>query len=451
MKKKILAALMVAAVMLVTTACGNVSEGIENGGSEGVTITDENPADETAKDNESDEPADASVDISGDDTNETDADEEEAPVKTWYETMLDISVKSKGNNYRVKKVLEKARSGETVNVAMLGGSITEGAGATTNDEGYAYQFADKFKETYCAGDNLNFVNAGLSGTPSSLGVMRYQRDVVDALGTAPDLLVIEFAVNDWQEATGGRALESLIYRALTDNEECAVILLYSSSKGKWNVQSDMNPYATYYGVPSVSVLDAIKSTTEISDNDFFYDEYHPKTYGHTIMCDCLMNLFDVLDKAEENVPFEIPETPKKGREFANMTLVQSDSTGILIDKGAFSGTDNSVQSCYFTKSSCFPKNFMKGSEAGGPLKITVKCRTMLLDYKTANDGSFGTAEVYVDGALVTTLEGNSSGGWNNNNVVLIIDEAEAENHTVEIKMADGSENKKFTVLSLAYN
>ena len=110
-----------------------------------------------------------------------------------------------------------------------------------------------------------------------------------------------------------------------------------------------------------------------------------------------------------------------------------------------------VQGCYFTKSSCFPKNFMKGSEAGGPLKITVKCRTMLLDYKTANDGSFGTAEVYVDGALVTTLEGNSSGGWNNNNVVLIIDEAEAENHTVEIKMADGSENKKFTVLSLAYN
>lgn len=459
MKKKILAALLVVTTMLFASACTTDNSAAQKGDGTGEVVTEAVNSDDaiseedkdagTADNEEATDTAEADNTSADNATGNNEVVVEEVE-KTWYEEMLDASIKFKGNNYRLKKVLEKARSGETVNVCALGGSITEGAGATTNDQGYAYQFADNFKNTYCSGDNLNFVNAGLSGTPSALGVMRYQRDVVEALGAVPDLLIIEFAVNDWQEATGYRAFESLIYRALTDNEECAVIILYSSSKGKWNLQNDMNPYAMYYGVPAVSVLDAITSTTEVSDNDYFSDEYHPKTYGHTIMSDCLMNLLATVDKADENTPLAVPDNAKKGREFANMTLIDSTTTGISIDKGAFNGTDGTVQTSY-KKGSCFPNNFYKDGSTGGPLKITLTCKTLLLDFKTANDGNFGTAEVYVDGVLVATLNGNSSGGWNNNNVVLIIDEKEAASHTVEVKMAAGSESKKFTVLSLAYN
>ena len=74
----------------------------------------------------------------------------------------------------------------------------------------------------------------------------------------------------------------------------------------------------------------------------------------------------------------------------------------------------------------------------------------MLDYKTANNRKFGEAEVYVDGEWKTTLNCFSAGGWNNNNVVLIIDEKEATEHTVEIRMKEGQEDKTFTILCFGY-
>lgn len=77
----------------------------------------------------------------------------------WYDAMLDTSVVSTGNNERLKKVIEKARNGEDVYLAAIGGSITEGAGATSYTEGYAYQFFQQFKELYGVdgGDNIHEV------------------------------------------------------------------------------------------------------------------------------------------------------------------------------------------------------------------------------------------------------------------------------------------------------
>lgn len=54
-----------------------------------------------------------------------------------YADMVSKSLMYEGNTYRLKKVLEKLRNGEDVYVAALGGSVTEGAGATSNDKGYA--------------------------------------------------------------------------------------------------------------------------------------------------------------------------------------------------------------------------------------------------------------------------------------------------------------------------
>ena len=437
MKRRIIAMLMAVSMLVFATGC-----------------TRETPAElppDWVEPEDNVTTSDDFVDGESDDYVGDESDSQIIEEKDWYTLMLEASIQTTGNNYRLKKVLERARSGETVNVCTLGGSITEGGGATSMDHGYAYNFEKAFKETYCTGDNLNFVNAGLSGTPSSLGVMRYDRDVVEALGGAPDLLIIEFAVNDWQEATGGRALESLIYRALSDNDECAVIVLYSVTNKMWNLQSDMMPYGNYYSVPMVSMLDALKSTTEINLDLYYSDEFHPKNYGHTVMSDCLMKLLEIVDASEMDDPVAVPEEAKKGREFADMKLIYRDTVGVKLELGAFSATDKAVQSCFFTNSLSFPDNFMKENDNGGALKLTLTCSTLLLDFKTANDSSFGTAEVYVDGELVKTLEGYSAGGWNNGNVVLIIDEAEAKEHEVVVKMAAGHEDKKFTVLAFAYN
>lgn len=49
-----------------------------------------------------------------------------------------------------------------------------------------------------------------------------------------------------------------------------------------------------------------------------------------------------------------------------------------------------------------------------------------------------------------TLQGRTAGGWNNSNVVLVIDEDTVAEHTIEVRMAEGQEDKAFTILALGY-
>ncbi|MCR5330547.1 MAG: SGNH/GDSL hydrolase family protein [Lachnospiraceae bacterium] len=384
-----------------------------------------------------------------------------------YAEAVEKSLVFTGNNYRLKKVIEKLRAGQDVFVAALGGSVTEGAGASVNDKGYAYLFAEDLKKTYApeGSDTVHFVDAGLSGTPSSLGIMRYKQDVLDLLGAVPDLLIIEFAVNDWNEVTSGRAYESLICEALTANEECAVISLCSVSKGNWNTQDVYLPIAKNYLVPLVSVRNAVfkslnSKTARIDESMYFYDEYHPASYGHTLMKNCLMNLLKTVDEAEPNVPKEIPEEAVKGRDFMNLVTVDALNTVEGLDPGSFGSTDDKVVTMYFTKAVSFPNNFChKAGDENIPLKLKVKCKNILINFKTSTDAGFGSIAVYIDGEpvkikydgkLVDTIDGRKDGSWNNCNVALVLDEQEAAEHTMEIKMAEGSEDKSFTILSIGY-
>ena len=86
----------------------------------------------------------------------------------WYRQALQDSVMSVGNNARLKKVIERAQSGEVITLATIGGSITEGAGASSYKECWASRFHIRFRTEYGAanGSNVCFVNAGVGGTPS---------------------------------------------------------------------------------------------------------------------------------------------------------------------------------------------------------------------------------------------------------------------------------------------
>lgn len=378
------------------------------------------------------------------------------PEVDWKEEMMKDSIVSTGNNARLKKVLEKARSGEQVNIAILGGSVTEGGGASPNSKGYAYLFAEAFKETYGTGDNINFVNAGLSGTPSCLGAIRFKKDVLDVLGTEPDLFIIEFAVNDWGEATNTRAYESLVHDVLSQENNAAVILLFASRADFWNVQDSYIPVGKHYDLPMVSVANAIKEPMTVKKLDkkiFYTDDYHPANYGHRMMSDYLMNLLAVVDAEEADEMVKLPETGKKGLEFKHVVLLESgvDYEGITVNPGSFTAKDTEIQHFGLDRKPSFPNNWMRDVSAGNEtFTMTLTCKNLMLNYKTANNQKFGEAEIYVDGELKTTLNCFSSGGWNNNNVVLIIDEKEAAEHTVEIRMKEGQEGKTFTILCFGY-
>lgn len=378
----------------------------------------------------------------------------EVPVD-WYQETLNKSILSTGTNGRLEKVIEKVKNGEDVFVAMIGGSVTEGAGATSFAKAYGEQFIFNLQETY-PHSSIYYSNAGLGGTPSTLGLMRYERDVTEAIGTDPDLVIVEFAVNDWEEPTNSRAYEALVRTILEKENEPAVILLFSVFQSKWNMQDNYIPIGKHYGLPMVSIKDAAAyayKTNNINDEMFFADIYHPTDYGHKIMADCLTELFDRVAVAE--VPAEIAPLPNTGKydlDFMNMHLVTTkDANGAKITPGGFNQTDAALQTFSRTTLAAFPDNWMHTASSGSESFIsTMDCKNILLSYKLSSDDDFGFACVYVDGEFVTELFGYQDGGWNNCDTVLVLDEDTVATHTLEIRMSEGMEEFDFTILGIGY-
>ncbi|MBR3824293.1 MAG: hypothetical protein IKJ39_03745 [Lachnospiraceae bacterium] len=379
-----------------------------------------------------------------------------APEDTgdWYQYMLDTSILSEGTNGRLEQVLDKINRGEEITVFTIGGSITEGAGARNFTYSYTDQFVNRLLNAY-PDSNMHYYNSGLGGTPSTLGLMRYERDVVAIMKGDPDLVIIEFAVNDYQEPTNARAYESLVRTILEKENTPAVILLFSVFESKWNMQEQYISIGNHYGLPMVSIRDAIATAYtggNLTDKEFFADIYHPTDYGHAIMADCLMELCTrVGAKGAVNIA-PIPETDARGCDFMDLRLVTaSDNAGAVITPGSFTGKDNALQTYSRTAKAVFPDNWMHTTDGGtDSFKVELTCKNILLSYKFSSSTSFGKVCVYIDGKFVTTLNGYLKGGWNNIETVLLLDEDTAAPHVLELKPAEGHEAKNFTVLAIGY-
>lgn len=365
---------------------------------------------------------------------------------------MNNSLITTGNNYRIKKVIDKARKGENVTIAYIGGSVTEGAGASTHDKSYTYQSYLYFKDRYGknGGDNIKYVNAGMGGTPSALGVIRYDRDVTSYGKIEPDIVLIEFSVNDYQEPTKGVAYESLIRNILKAPNQPAVILLFAVFKTRWNLQDNYIPTGNHYNLPMISVKDALVPELEegrITDEEFFFDEYHPTDFGHGFMTDCIKYYFNAVDtEAISERDIIISDIPKVGNAFEGVKMVDSKTadSNVAIITGSFTEED-----CHLV--SPFPNNWMHIKDKGNDsFKITLKCKNILLVTKSTSDSSYGIADILVDGGFIKSIDSSVGGGWNNAITTVILDEDTSSEHTIEIKMTQGDEDKSFTILAIGY-
>ena len=366
---------------------------------------------------------------------------------------------STGNNYRLKTALEKIKKGEKVTLAALGGSVTEGAGPEKFTDGYAFQFFRALKAAYAPGngENVVFDGAGLSGTPSQLGIVRYKQDVVDVLGGNPDILIIEFAVNDAGDDFSARGFEALVRDALSASPETAVIALYSAAT-YGNTAAQKKPIANHYQIPQVDILPVVKkgiSSGKVKEKDYYTDNVHPTKDGHQFMSDSLMNLLAVVDKAAKDSPCAIPAESLKNPSFSGMKMILGDDENVKISAGAFNKKDGATQTLKKTNKGNFPNNWYKAaSSKGESFKMDINCKNLILTYKVQGSWlseKFGSADVYVDGKKVGTYDGGAANGWNNCEARLIIDEKSAAKHSVEIKMAPGSESKGFTIVCMGYS
>ena len=72
---------------------------------------------------------------------------------------------NRGNYSNIAKVFEKAKKGEAIKVAFLGGSITQGCLSSTPETCYSYLVYDWFVKTFKE-SKIEYINAGIGGTTS---------------------------------------------------------------------------------------------------------------------------------------------------------------------------------------------------------------------------------------------------------------------------------------------
>ncbi len=149
--------------------------------------------------------------------------------------------------------LKAQAAGSEVKIGYLGGSITA-------QNGWRVQTLAHFKKAYPQ-SSFAEINAAIGGTGSDLGVFRVKQDV---LSQGPDLLFVEFAVND-----GGadpqriiRAMEGIVRQTWQANPKCDICFVYTITEalsppmleGKLQRSaSAMEKVADFYGIPSITL------------------------------------------------------------------------------------------------------------------------------------------------------------------------------------------------------
>lgn len=424
--KKFLSIFTAASMLLAMTACSSPADS---------SASDSSSAAQTA---ESSQPGQQESSEADESSAAPTAEADDA--RTDYEKMVDRSLLSVGDMTRMSDVFQKAQNGEDITVAYIGGSITEGYNAGTT-EFYAKTCTDLL-QGYFPDITVTGVNAGISGTPSLLGNLRLERDVLSA---DPDIVFVEFAVNDGQEADYKNAYESLVRTLLTQENDIAVVLLFTVLDSGYTCQEHMSKIGANYDLPMISVHDSVYEEIEagrMTWQDYSNDQSHPNAYGHKCITDFVDNYYQkVLPVVAENVgevSKELPD-PVFSAKYMNMHYM---------DSATMDGVELDGFEQYDTHGS-FHNGWMYRGTDGGSMKFTVECSVLEMVFKANNSDKYGTADIYVDGEKVKSVVSNMSDGWNNPVTAYLIDNDSSAEHTVEIRM-EGGVTQAFFVMAFGY-
>lgn len=198
---------------------------------------------------------------------------------------------SHGDLSRLHAVMAKARRGEEICIAAIGGSITAGGLQTKDPKNrYVARVADWFTRTFPAA-KVTFVNAGIGGTNSLYGAMRVQGDV---LAKNPDLVIVEYGVNDnhpvpmfWE------SYEGVLRQILREPRQPALIQLFFMQRKGENAQETQHMLGRHYDLPMVSFRDAWWPEIHSGRTqweELYADVVHPNDTGHILASELLIAL-----------------------------------------------------------------------------------------------------------------------------------------------------------------
>jgi lysophospholipase L1-like esterase len=155
---------------------------------------------------------------------------------------------------------DKLRAGAPVTIAYMGGPITAGAGASAPEKTSFRALVTEWLRKHYPKSEITELNAAINNTGVSggslYGALRARRDVI---AYKPDLIFIEFAVNDTNEneTTAKKAIEGLLRQLLVVAQPPEVVMLYATS-AKRGVHAEWHDaIAAHYQIPAINLQDQV--------------------------------------------------------------------------------------------------------------------------------------------------------------------------------------------------
>lgn len=225
----------------------------------------------------------------------------------------------------------RAKAGEPLSVAFLGGSLTFGANSSDPlTTSYRGLMAEYLRQKYPK-SSFTFHDAAIGGTGSTLGMFRLERDV---LAHKPDLVFLDFTINDniYESSPKRLASYEILLREMI-GRGIPVEVITMGDKKTAAPDFDVKTLGTYqehlklieaYGTAHGDTLPRLKAVAaqgkEALDVLYPFDGIHPDDPGYHLFFEAARDGFEkgVKDKASPHVP----ATPVFSDEYATRERIR---------------------------------------------------------------------------------------------------------------------------------
>lgn len=351
---------------------------------------------------------------------------------------------------RLKNLMKRAANGESLVIGFLGGSITQGSLSSTPKTCYAYLVYEWWKKSF-PNAAFSFVNGGIGGTTSHYGGARAWKDV---LCYRPDIVTVDFSVNDDANEFFEETYEGMLRRLLAAPSAPAVVVLnnvfYDTGK---NAQDYHNRIADHYGIPHVSIKDTVYPDVEsgkIVRADITPDNLHPNDKGHRLVADEICKLLDSI-KAEmeeetiagENIEGKSTKTeasvllpaPLTENACEHSRLIQIQDNEAILDGFLVDPIEKKGMLDIF-------KNGWTAAHTNDKISFEIECSCLAVQYRKSVQQPVPKAKAVIDGdeAHAVILDGNFTEDWGDCLYLEpLLHHAEKKVHRIEIAVTDAKD------------
>lgn len=358
----------------------------------------------------------------------------------------EAGILNRGNLTRLKGFMNRAAKGERLTVGFIGGSITQGFSATDPEKCYAARTFGWLKKVF-PNTEFDYVNAGIGATDSQFGAARVQEDLLRRL---PDLVFVEFSVNDHSTPHFCETYEGLVRQIYGSASAPAMVLIH-------NVYYDTGKSAAYYhaqigrhyDLPCISMQNSIYPAVaagRLPAEKITADFLHPNDLGHEFMASVITNFLEkvIHDKTQE--PQEIFPAPLTENAYEHCVRLQyfnsTPGKSVFVEDMT---PQRDITDIF--------RNGWSAGEKGAYLEFTFRGTGAAVQYRRVKDGPAPIATAVVDENPETAcvLDGTFDETWGDKmELATIAEHLPYGEHRVRIEITETHENDKagFYLVSL---